>query len=374
MRGTKNVDYFTFIEYYETLQNFQRHYDIYNIVITPAEPQPKGKPKADRICRFCGKKNDAGGFKSVSHLIPEMLGNKYLFSDFECDKCNQKLSKYENDLAYSLGIFRTMFGIKGKRGVPTFDSKSNAIRAKEVDFYGVKALTIEETTEQFKSFNFNKETGKCNITYKKHGYVPINLYKILYKIALSVIPEEDADQYERAYQFILSEQRFDWVDGMCKIVYFDLPFDFRMSRPVCYIFRKREPASKLPTHYFVFHFQHMVYQFPLHFHAGDIQSGLYHTGEIDLPFCPPVLYRDPNTASCHMKVRDLSSYEKIEEEQYMSFEMDPGYLTKLGAMNPETGEVTGIAFKPDEIVKMVMYQGNEKPNFPKFNNSKNIGQ
>jgi hypothetical protein len=37
-------------------------------------------------------------------------------------------------------------------------------------------------------------------------------------------------------------------------------------------------------------------------------------------------------------------------------------------MNPETGEITGIAFKPDEIVKMVMYQGIEKPNFPKFQN------
>lgn len=368
MADTENIEYFTFFQYREALRNFQQHYDVPDIVITPNEAQPKGKPKSERVCRFCGRSNDPGAFKRVSHLIPEMLGNKYLFADFECDKCNQQLSKYENDLAYFLGIFRTLFRIKGKRGIPTFDSKSNAIRAKEEEFYGIRAFNVEETSQQYKSFKFDKEKGSCTITYKKHSYIPINLYKILFKIALSVLPEEDAGQYGRAYQFILSEQKFDWIAGMCRIVYFDLPFEFRMTLPVCYLFKKRDPSAKIPTHYFMFHFQHMVFEFPLHFHAEDIQGGLYSHGEIDLPFCPPILYRDPGNATCEREIRDLSSYEKTEEEQQMSFDMDPEYLTQLGAMNPDTGEITGIVFKPEEIVKMVMYEGDEKPSFPKFTN------
>ncbi|KIA92274.1 hypothetical protein OC25_17740 [Pedobacter kyungheensis] len=373
MADKKSIEYFTFSQYREALEHFQMHYDIQDVIITPTEVQPKGKPKSERVCRFCGRKNDPGAFKSVSHLIPEMLGNKYLFADFECDKCNQQLSKYENDLAYFLGIFRTLFRIKGKRGIPTFDSKSNTVRAKDEDFYGGRAFNIEETSDQYKSFKFDKETGSCTITYKKHGYIPINLYKILFKIALSVLPQEDAGQHQRAYQFILSEQKYDWVAGMCKIVYFDLPFDFRMTLPVCYLFKKREVQAKLPTHFFMFHFQHMVFQFPLHYNIEDIRSGLYQTGEVDLPFCPPILYRDPGTATCHSEIRDLSSYEKMEEVQQMSFGMDPEYLTQLGAMNPETGEITGIAFKPDEIVRMVIYEGDEKPEFPKFNGRKESG-
>ncbi len=42
MKGTENVDFFTFSDYGEALRNFQEHYDLYHLVVTPDAPQPKG--------------------------------------------------------------------------------------------------------------------------------------------------------------------------------------------------------------------------------------------------------------------------------------------------------------------------------------------
>src|SRR5260221_3955200 len=55
--------------------------------------------KNNRVCRFCKRESSSTTFKSDAHLIPEMMGNKLLFSFYECDKCNSIFSTYENELA-----------------------------------------------------------------------------------------------------------------------------------------------------------------------------------------------------------------------------------------------------------------------------------
>ena len=49
----------------------------------------KLKPKRERTCRFCGKAFGQTRFRENAHLIPDSIGNKDLFSDFECDHCNR---------------------------------------------------------------------------------------------------------------------------------------------------------------------------------------------------------------------------------------------------------------------------------------------
>ena len=78
------------------------------------------------------------------------------------------------------------------------------------------------------------------------------------------------------------------------------------------------------------------------------------------------LYKVPKDNSYYAQIRDLSSTEKIVEDQVISFEVDPQRLTELGAMNLETGEITDTPFNPEEIVKFILYNGNESPDFSEF--------
>ncbi|WP_279476738.1 hypothetical protein [Aeromonas veronii] len=57
-------------------------------------------------------------FIKKAHAVPELLGNKFLFSKNECDLCNAIFSKIERDFSFFIGIDRTLYSMKGKKGVP----------------------------------------------------------------------------------------------------------------------------------------------------------------------------------------------------------------------------------------------------------------
>jgi hypothetical protein len=45
--------------------------------------------KDNRCCRFCGKRSPEVSFRQDAHAISELMGNKSLFTYYECDACNK---------------------------------------------------------------------------------------------------------------------------------------------------------------------------------------------------------------------------------------------------------------------------------------------
>lgn len=52
---------------------------------------------AVRKCRFCGNTERTAKFRKRAHAIYELCGSHHLLSDYECDNCNSKFSKYERE-------------------------------------------------------------------------------------------------------------------------------------------------------------------------------------------------------------------------------------------------------------------------------------
>lgn len=87
------------------------------------------KSKVERKCRYFDLSMPKVSFKNDAHMIPEMLGNKSFFSDFECDSCNELFGTYEDHFAKLLEPYRTLYEVRGKRNkIPTFQPIKENIR------------------------------------------------------------------------------------------------------------------------------------------------------------------------------------------------------------------------------------------------------
>jgi hypothetical protein len=139
--------------------------------------------KNERVCRFCGKSEPQTSFKSVAHAIPESLGNKRVILLNECDECNSFFSNtLEDSFDKYTKPYRLLCGIKGKNKVPSYKTRDKSARIdvdkskNQIEIKGVEEKIIKESSDT-----------ELIIKFEREPYIPINVYKALLKMALSVI-------------------------------------------------------------------------------------------------------------------------------------------------------------------------------------------
>ncbi|PIQ21497.1 MAG: hypothetical protein COW65_08770 [Cytophagales bacterium CG18_big_fil_WC_8_21_14_2_50_42_9] len=357
---------YTFPDLIDEFDIFFKSYEIEELVVCPVEEVNNLKPKEERICRFCGLNFSQTTFEGKPHIISELLGNKYLISDFECDNCNTFFGKYENDLTAFLGMSRTFLGVKNKKDkVPEFNSPGYKLLARRTDFYGIKdGLQISVHKSAKGIFNIDSNLGKSEIKYLKQPYVPVKVYKALLKIALSIIPEKYVADYQYTFQYLKGiNDKLSWV---AKIIYYELPYNHLVAHPVCFLFKKLAPKNRSTNHIFALYFQNHVFEFPIPFCKTDIDNDLYNGRPCSIPLCPPILFSKPEFEAKYFRtIKDLSSSEKVREEETINFTFDPNVMNSLKAYDVKTGEVTDKGFNLDEIAEIYIAPYDSKALFPK---------
>lgn len=154
------------------------------------------RTKSKRVCRFC-KKNEVDGatYRKVAHAISEGLGNKNIILCEECDNCNEYFgSVIEPTLVESLDVARVFFGIRGKGGVPSISKYKDSKLFQNDKGSVVQAPKIDVVSD--------KEINVTLVSHKK--YVPINIYKALCKIALSVVGKNEIEYLEDTISWMKS--------------------------------------------------------------------------------------------------------------------------------------------------------------------------
>ncbi|RDC65556.1 HNH endonuclease [Adhaeribacter pallidiroseus] len=350
------MEFCTFPELIEERDRFLKNYGIERLAICPIEEIKNIKPKEKRKCRFCGRDYSQTTFNNISHIIPELLGNKYLISDFECDSCNDFFGKkYENNLANFLGVSRTLSGVKSKDNkIPIFNSSGYKLLAKRKEFYGIKdGISLSLPTLAKGIFTIDDRAGKAEIKFLKPSYVPIKVYKAFLKVALSIIPEKYVDDYKYAFQHLKEDDNF--FSEVAKIAYYELPHNHSVANPICFLFRKFEPKNRIPNHVFALYFQSYIFQFPLPFSLTDKNNGLYNGSPSSVTLCPPILFSEPKLGAKYFRIiKDFSSQNNIKEEEFITFSFEPNIMSDLKAYDIKTGEVTDITFNPEDIAEIYM--------------------
>jgi hypothetical protein len=153
-----------------------------------------------KVCRFCGRAKPNTRFKKDAHVIPQLLGNHKLLSNFECDRCNDLFSIFEDSLASFFGPFRTITKITGKKGtnIPTFKEPNSKMVIRKSNIPDVDTEIINYDNNVSIKESKNSIIIKC----KRNPFIPIRVYKILMKIGLCLINEKQVDEYEKAFSFL----------------------------------------------------------------------------------------------------------------------------------------------------------------------------
>jgi len=293
------------------------------------------KKKNDRICRFCGKNSQETTFQNAAHSIPHLLGNNTIFNDFECDACNSIFSKYETDLGEYFKIERTIYGTKGKKGIPKIKTNSETTQIIKDD-----SGMISLKDDSLKPVN-----GQFSIKLKK-TYKPLNVYKSLIKIALSLLSEKDYTPYNAFVKSCLLNKYYDSeICSMAKIGQYKLDYKYKAKHLSYIIFNKRID-SNIPFHLFSLYYENFILIIPLPFHQYDLQKGYYSEMQVTIP---PILTFTPldENSDIEFKQLDLGNPDKKSMNETITITFDNKQL--IETIIKHTGSIPSKNFTIDEF-------------------------
>jgi hypothetical protein len=364
------MSFYTFTGLHGELENYAKIYELEHVAFPPDESMKRTlKPRAARVCRFCGLDNSATRFNKIPHVIPELLGNRFLISDFECDTCNAHFSGFENDLANFLGATRAFNNVQAKNKIPQFTSLGGQVVVKKEGFYGVENSTkIVRDNAEDDSFTFNAETGACEIKYIKQPYTPLKVYKVLLKIALSVMPEQHLGDYSELLRLLLVDEHNRLQRYATGVIVHELPVPLTSIPPRCHVDRRTDDSRKACTHVFSLYFQNFIFELPIPLHQRDVAEGIYEDSSFRWYTRPPLFFAKPDDAlldGYRREVKNMSGNEVKREQEFMTFNMAVDALKNTVVFDPSTGETKATnGVLPDDIVGLYIVRGDERPTFP----------
>jgi len=332
---------------------FFNSYDLENEVACPDAKITGLTDKKLRVCRFCGLKYPNVVFTKDAHIISELLGNRFLASDFECDECNYKFGKYENDLAHYLGITRTMQSIKGKNNVPKFKSSDNTLKIENIQKQDEGNISEIRRFDRFnQNFEFDKENNHTIVRYKKPPYTPLKVYKSLLKIALSCVEQKYVHNYKSAFEYLRTNKYDDSYKGFAIVCSYQMPLTFCFEKPVVLIFKKKNSNSTLFTHIAVIYTLNFIYQLVIPFYKSDFHFYKNHRNVVTF-WCPPLFgreYKHP-VETIKISTLDFSSTTKLTDTiDALIFPMAKENYEKSRFKDKVTGEITEEDFDGNKIV------------------------
>lgn len=210
--------------------------------------------KENRKCRFCGRSEPDVKFRKIAHAIPESIENINLFSNYECDECNKKFGDtIESDFSNYLFPGRIASCILGKKGTITYKfNDNNRIDVQNGNWNIItdgSVKLVEEIDDHTLQFNLRRQP-----------YVPINVYKALVKMAITVMPESEIEYFDETIQWLQNEKpTIEDCFGQCVISRF-FPGVERFPFIKASLFKRKNDSEITPAYQFLLYFSNYYFQ------------------------------------------------------------------------------------------------------------------
>jgi len=351
-----NLTIYTDHAHESDLKKFFGIYDLQKILVAPKEKQRYEVPSKDRVCRFCHRKYPYVTFRSLAHIIPESLGNRYLVSEIECDDCNHIFGRLDDQLINFIGVTRSLNGTRGKKetGKPNYPSHDKRVKVTHERFLNdPNAIRIDLAEAGNGAYNADLASNTQTFTFTKTPYVPLKVYLSLLKMAICIMPDNEMVNYTRLLDLINTAKKkdikYDVSGAIASICLFNL--DFGNDMPYLMLFKKRDEKAEIPTHVLRLAARNFSIEVKIPLHKDDafVNSGK----EIELMDCPPLFfspYEESDTPAYKFFRKDLSSSEKVVDDlEQVTFTFTEKWLENLVKIDLDTGKMEKEAFDVSEI-------------------------
>jgi hypothetical protein len=302
---------------------FEERYE----TIAYADFGPESKPtylgnSVQRRCRYCGDASPKATFRKKAHAFPEQIGNKALIDLSECDQCNKHFSEWvEDDFGKWTLPMRSLGRVNGK-GIPTFLSSDKAFRVEGQDTKNLKMRLPKDDPRHVLDMKSNTFTLKL----ERQPYVPMGVFKCLVKMALAVMPEEEALACAHLKKWILQESHtFKSYPYRPLNIYTQfLPGPLPNDRFQYCLLRRRAQYQEFPFMIFVLQFSNLVLQIVLPMHKEDL--AIIEAGKFEMALFPHLgglKEHEDAYGPSGSKTIDMSGVEVVRHEhETMTFHFD----------------------------------------------------
>jgi hypothetical protein len=227
---------------------------------------------APRVCRYCGLSSLETTFRKESHAFPHMTGNRALFDRFECDACNKN---FANNLEDHFGKWThpwRAFGlIVGKNGIPSYLSMDKKFRTDasrdelHIQHFSGDVRVIHDELSRLITFKIDRSP-----------YIPIAVFKCFVKMAMAVMPNQEAERCAHLKEWILScdhaTTKFPVVS--LNIIHTQIPGYLRGDQILFRLMRRRrEYENECPYMQFLFYMGNNLFQIVLPMPVENDSSG-----------------------------------------------------------------------------------------------------
>ena len=273
-----------------------------------------------RICRFCKRGERETTFKTTTHAIPELLGNNNFISFDECDKCNAKFSGLESHLSKFFMPYLTMAGVKGKRGIPAFHSRTEKSNEQtrtiiKSDGQGKRNIILTHLDD----YKIDEVSKTMQITFRLPPHKPFHVYKSLVKIAMSLLPAKDVVKYKNSFKWLIDEPSHT---DIFYTAFITLLTSGRFAEPFAELYSAKRVLSKdkfYPKLTLVVGFGNIVIQIfpplPDKMNSSNLQGRIP-----ELNLFPSIFFeKDKNKSSYTIRHIDLKSKVSVTNDEIISF-------------------------------------------------------
>lgn len=211
-----------------------------------------------KVCRFCGKTSPEVTFRKIAHALPELIGNKTIFSEYECDSCNEHFSRMlEDSFAKYFGVTRSIMKTRGKKGVPSYKTNDKCTRIDVVD----DMIKISGTIDR-EIVNIDEKTNTIDLNTMREPYVPIAVYKTFVKIAITLMPYENSLLFADEKNWLLEKEHTipDYILPYTKCRFSFIPGPDPNNGFTAIGIKRKNDLFNVPFYQFILSFSNVVFQ------------------------------------------------------------------------------------------------------------------
>ncbi|MDE0270792.1 MAG: HNH endonuclease [Gammaproteobacteria bacterium] len=238
-----------------------------------------------RVCRFCGQDSASTPFRHDAHAIPQLLGNRTLFTREECDECNRFFgSTIENDLGNWTKPMRAFSRIKGKKGVPTLKNEKEGWRIKS-DGTGLRMTECESNPK----FKVDIEKRQFSLQLKRDPYTPVAVLKALVRVGLILLPNDELANFAETLEWVRNRDHTQPFVSEFPVFQTFQPGPMPNDLIVAMLMRRQPPSVDVPYAFLVLAYGNEVYQV---FLPSPRKDRTIHGQKLSLPAFPTPLGLD----------------------------------------------------------------------------------